>query len=257
MASGRAPANEGELAVGRATARQLHKTIGDRVTVVSTDDTRMRLRVVGITVVNDPVSLQASPGAGVFVRPSVFGALAGPSHVAQSIVIRVDPHRDRAAAIESVRRDFAGSIREASPPIGTRDLGRLRAVPWLIAGLIAILALASLVHALATVLNQNRKTLAVLAVLGFVRQQRRAVGVLASLLLVALGLAIGIPVGLFVGSAVWRAVSDGIDLPSHAALAWPVTAAETIGAAAIAVVIALVAARGPSRAAPCDELRVE
>jgi predicted lysophospholipase L1 biosynthesis ABC-type transport system permease subunit len=257
MARGRAPTSDSEVALGRATARRIHKSVGDQVTVVSSDDTKLRLRVVGIVVVNDPVSPQASAGDGAFIRPSVYDALAGPGSIPQSIVIRLDPHRDRAAAIESVRRDFAGSIREVTPQVGARDLGRLRTVPWLIAGLIALLALATFVHALVTVLGRNRTTLAVLAVLGFRRRQRRRVGLFAGLLLVALGIAIGIPAGLLLGSAVWAAVANGIDLPSGAVLAWPVAVAAAIAAIGVAVVVALVAGTGPLRTTPSEQLRVE
>ena len=257
MARGRAPTSADEVALGRATAQRIHKSVGDHVTVVSSDDTRLRLRVVGIVVVNDPVSTQASAGDGVFVRPSAYNALAGPGSIPQSLVIRLDPHRDRAAAIESVRRDFAGSIREVGPQVGARDLGRLRTVPWLIAALIALLALATFVHALLTVLARNRTTLAVLAVLGFRRRQRRRVGLFASLLLVASGIAIGVPVGLLLGSAVWTAVADGIDLPSGAVLAWPEAVAATIAAFGVAVVVALVATTGPLRTTPSEQLRVE
>ena len=127
------------------------------------------LRVVGILVVNDPITSQAGAGSGLFVTVPVFIKINGPNSVAQSVVIKLDPHHDRAAAIESVRRDFSGSIREAIPPVDARNLGHLRAVPWLIAALIAILALATLIHALVTMLARNRTTLAVLAALGFTR----------------------------------------------------------------------------------------
>ena len=50
-------------------------------------------------------------------------------------------------AIESVRRDFSGSIRAVGPQVDVRNLGHLRAVPWLISTLIAVVALATLIHA--------------------------------------------------------------------------------------------------------------
>ena len=89
--------------------------------------------------------------------PRVYKQIGGPASVAQSIVIQLDPHRNRAAAIESVRKDFSGSIRTAIPQIDARNLGRLRSVPWLIALLIALLAVATLVHALITMFARNRK----------------------------------------------------------------------------------------------------
>ena len=112
-----------------------------------------------------------------------------------------------------MRRDFSGSIREATPQVDVRNLGHLRAVPWLISALIAILALATLIHALVTIVARNRTNLAVLAALGLTRGQRRAVGVFASAALVFVGIVVAIPFGLIVGNLIWRAVTRQNGLP--------------------------------------------
>jgi len=257
MARGRAPTADNEAALGRDTARRIGKTIGDDITVVSSDGNKVRFDVVEITVVNDPITSQVGAGDGVLVRPEALTRFTGPAGVAQSIVIRLDPHRSRAEAIESVRRDFSGSIRKAIPQVDVLNLGRLRSVPWLIASLIAILALATLVHALMTMLAGNRTTLAVLAALGLTRRQRRGVGVFSSLSLVFVGVVIGIPIGLVVSQRVWRAVADGIDLPSGGATAWPTLVMASVGALGVATLVALAASRGSVRMTPSEQLRVE
>jgi ABC-type lipoprotein release transport system permease subunit len=260
MAAGRAPSDDSEVALGRETARKIHKGIGDEVNVswgTEKGPEVAHLRVVGILVVNDPISSQAGAGSGIFVTPPVFAAINGPNRVAQSVVIKLDPRHDRAAAIESVRRDFSGSIREAIPPVDARNLGHLRAVPWLIAGLIGILALATLIHALVTMLSRNRTTLAVLAALGFTRAQRRGVGMFASVALVTLGVAIGIPLGLVIGARVWTTVADGIDLPSASSPAWSAILLAGAGALGVAALVARTATRGSVRMTPSEQLRVE
>ena len=260
IARGHVPAAADEVALGRNTARRIHKGIGDQVEVrwtVNKKVKRLRLHVVGIVVVNDPINPQAAAGNGIFVRPGTFARINGRDSVAQSIVIALDPHRDRVTAIESVRRDFSGSIREAIPQVDARNLGRLRSVPWLIAGLIGILALATLVHALVTILGRNRTTLAVLAALGFTRRQRRSVGLFASVALVLVGIAIGVPFGLVIGARVWSAVSDGIDLPSASVPAWLSLVVASIGAIALAALVALATSRGTVRMTPSEQLRVE
>ena len=166
-------------------------------------------------MVNDPISSRAGAGSGSMVTPSVFNQINGLIAVAQSVVIKLDPRGDRAAAIQSLRRDFSGSIREAMPPVDARNLGRLRAVPWFIAALIGILALATLIHALVTMLSRNRTTIAVLAALGFTRAQRRGVSVFASVALVTFGIAIGIPLGLVIGARVWRTEKGSVALAQH------------------------------------------
>ena len=54
IASGRAPAGEDEVAIGRETARRIGRHVGDEVEVVSANDTRLRMRVVGIAIGDDP-----------------------------------------------------------------------------------------------------------------------------------------------------------------------------------------------------------
>jgi hypothetical protein len=256
IASGRPPAADDEVALGGKTARQLGKGIGDQVTVRSASS-EVTLRVVGTVVVNNPIASDSgAAGQGTFVRPSVFVDLVGRA-VAQSVVVTLDPRRPRATAIESVRRDFSGSIREPSPQAAVRNLGRLRAVPWLIAALIAILALATLLHALVTLLARNRNALAVLAVLGFTRGQRRGACVFATVALVLVGVVVGIPFGLLVGAHVWRSVADGVGLPSGSVLAWRPLVVAPIGVLGVAALVALSSSRGSVRATPSEQLRVE
>jgi ABC-type lipoprotein release transport system permease subunit len=257
MAEGRAPSADNEVALGRDTARTIHKGVDDDVTVVTNDDKKLPLHVVGIVVVNDPIATQSRAGDGVFVRPKVFAKITGPGSVAQSIVIKLDPHRDHAAAIESVRKDFPGSIREAIPQVDVLNLGRLRTVPWLIGALIAILALATLIHALITMLGRNRTTLAVLTALGFTRGQRRGVAIFASTALVVIGILIGFPVGLVISERVWRAITNGIDLPTQTATPWLTLAVASIGTLGIAGLVALAASRRSVRMTASEELHVE
>jgi putative ABC transport system permease protein len=125
------------------------------------------------------------------------------------------------------------------------------------ATLVAILALATLVHALVTMLARNRTTLAVLAALGFTRRQRRGVAVVASAALVCLGILIGIPIGLVLGERVWRAISEGIELPGSTAISWLTLGVASIGTLGIAALVALATSRRPARMTPSQELRAE
>lgn len=256
MLRGSPPANEGEAALGRETARLIGKDIGDEISVVFGRDVTVRLRVVGIVVVNDPIAPQASAGNGLLLRPDTFLKVAGPGSVAQSIVVRLDPRAPRQAAIESVRRDFPGSIREALPQVDALNLGRLRSVPWLIAGLVGLLATATLIHALVTILARNRTTLAVMAALGLTRRQRRAIGLYACGALVVAGVALGVPLGLVLAARLWSAVANGIDVPSASVLAWSTPIAASIGAVGITAIVALAASR-TTRVTPSGQLRVE
>jgi hypothetical protein len=256
MAEGRTPAADDEIALGESTANTLHKGVGDEVTVVS-DAARVRAHVVGIVVINDPITSQSGAGEGAYLTQPLMLKIVGHGLVPQSIVIKVDPHLDRATAIESVRRDFSGSIREATPQVDLRNLGHMRSVPWLISALVALLALATLIHALVLMLTRNRKNLAVLAALGFTRGQRRGVGIFASTALVFVGTLIAVPVGLIVGTRIWRGVTQHVGLPTQSAVPWSTLVVAPISALAIAALVSLFTSRGAARMAPSEQLRVE
>jgi hypothetical protein len=255
VSSGRAPRTNHEVALGRATAASLHKRIGDDVVLTSSLHRRAQLHVVGIAVVNDPIANDAKPDVGVIVRYPVLHRLTR-ANVPQSIVIAVDPrHRDR--AIASLTRHFSGSIRAVAPQTDVRNVGRLRALPWLLAALVAALAIATLVHALLTILGRHRATLAIVGALGFTRLQRRAVAAAASTGLTLVGAVIGIPLGLLLGARLWNAVAQGMALTEPTTWPWLALVGAPALALASAVLVALVASRGSVRNRPGQQLRVE
>jgi hypothetical protein len=257
MAEGRPPANDREVALGRETADAIGKGVGDRVRIVTGTTTSEPLTIAGILVVADAVAGDGGDaGQGAYVRRPLLLELAGEGSIPQSIVVQVDP-RDRAAGIESVRREFPASIRAAAPQADVRNLERLRAVPWLIAALVAVLALATVVHALVTMLRRHRATLAVLAVMGCTRGQRRSVALVAALAVVAAGVVIGVPLGLLGGTRLWHAIAEGLDVLVESVPAWWTALLAALAALTIATLVALLTARGSTRVTPSEQLRVE
>jgi hypothetical protein len=257
LVAGRAPESDDEVTLGRDTARSLDKGVGDEIRVRNRAGDTIRLRVVGEGLFNDPVADSTAVGKGALLTPATIRRVAGESGVSQSIAIRIDPRADRAAAVRALQRDFPGSIRAVRPGSDLQNVSRLHAVPWLIAALVGALALATLVHALVTLLGRHRSTLAVASAMGFTRGQRRQVGVLAGTGLVAVGVVIGIPVGILVGARVWRSVADSVGVPSGPVVAWLVVVTATVAALAVATAVAVIATRGAARMSPAELLRVE
>ena len=255
--SSRPPANDREVALGRETADALGKGIGDRVRLVAGNGQDARLQVVGIVVVADAVAGDGGDaGQGAYVRRPELLRLSGTGAVPQSIVVKVDPrHRDQ--GIESIRREFPASIRAAAPQADLRNLERLRSVPWFIAALVGVLALATIVHALVTMLRRHRTTLAVLAVMGCTRGQRRSVALVATLVVVAAGVVVGVPLGLVGGVRLWHGIGDGLDVVVAAVPAWWTALIAATAALALAALVALVTSRGAARMTPSEQLRVE
>ncbi len=256
---GFAPTSRREIALGAVTARRLAKGIGDTVELSAiSGPTRARLRVVGIVVINDPVNRGGGAGDGAVVTPAVMRAIF--RSIPQSIAIRLDPAVERDAAIASLEREFPGSIRLARPPDDLQNLDRLRSVPVLIAGLVAVLAFITLGYALASILHSRRHDLAVLSAIGFTRRQRRRAGVATGLLIVGTSVVLGVPLGMILGRQAWSAISENISIPLVTPAAGSVLAVVAI-VLAVAGVLAITVGGACSlvanRFSPAEQLRSE
>ncbi|MEP7204352.1 MAG: ABC transporter permease [Ilumatobacteraceae bacterium] len=258
VSAGRAPVEVDEVALGAATARALHKGIGDTLTLTSTNNAyTSTVRVVGIAVLNNPINDMSNAGDGVMLTGQGVSEIVQGTITAQSLVVRLKPDVDRDAAIASIARDFGGSTRLAGPPTDLRNLQRLRFVPWMVAALIAVLALASLVHALVTLLQRHSGDLAVMAALGMTTRQRRRVGLGSGLVIVGLSSLVGVPAGLVLGRLVWRVVAHRVFIPSSPVMPWPPTVLAPLIAVAATVCVAAIAVRWVTRHTPAAQLRSE
>ena len=257
VTSGRAPKADDEIALGGTTARRLGKTVGDSVTMAapSADITR-ELHVVGIAVVVDPVTTPTAAGAGAYVTGATMLELTR-GGVPQSIAIRLDPELDKASAIEAVRRDFPSSSRLPAPQADTANLARLRRVPWPLVALIGVLSTATFVHALVMLLGRRRRDLAVLAALGMRRGERRLVGLITALLLVATGALIGLAGGLVLGRLFWQQLASRIGLASGSRAAWAPLVLGPVVALVLALVVATLVGRRSTRGSPAALIRME
>jgi ABC-type antimicrobial peptide transport system permease subunit len=260
VTTGRAPVRIDELAMGKETADRLDKEVGDTVElamdVPGDERVTMTFTVVGIATMSNPINDQRSAGQGVYVSSVFFESLEIP-FPPQSIAIEFDPDADRAAAMRAVTERFSGSMRLAEPQADVTNLARLRSVPWLVAALVAILALTTVVHALVVIVHRHRRDLAVLAALGLTRRQQRAATTVAGGLIVGAGLVMGVPVGLLLGRVVWRALADEIDIPSGPAHTWSVSALVLGLGLLVGYAVTTLVSRRALRMPTAEALRVE
>ncbi|MET0904285.1 MAG: FtsX-like permease family protein, partial [Acidimicrobiales bacterium] len=138
------------------------------------------------------------------------------------------------------------------------DLEQARAIPRAIAAILAVIAVAALVHALAVSARERRGETALVRALGLQRGQVTAVALLQALILSAVALAVGVPLGVASGRAAWDAIASSIGSQEPPAV--PVVAvvvAVPLGVAAIAALTALATSRRAASSAPAGALRVE
>jgi len=175
-------------------------------------------------------------------------------------LIRFRPGADVRAAqhrLEQLGGGTAYDQEQAVQPIAVVDLGRLRSLPVALGVFFALLAIATVAHALVTTVRRRQRDLAVLRTLGFTRRESRlAIAWQATLLAVA-GLVIGTPLGVLGGREFWHSLATNFPLayaPPFALLAVVVVIPGTM---LIANAVAAGPAHAATRISPARALRTE
>ena len=216
VSEGRAPVGTDEIALGALTQQDLGKHLGDTVTLstnLSTSEPR-RLLIVGTAVMN--AIDEGSPGLGAVVTPALMHDVV-PNEAGDAIVVDLAENADGEAAGVAIERDLAVGGNEFDPPRrqnAVRNVERIRSLPYLLAAVVALFAVASLAHALVLSVRRNRPQLAVLKTLGFTRRQVSAAVAWEASTLSLFAVAIGVPIGLLLARWGWGAVAERLGLAS-------------------------------------------
>jgi ABC-type antimicrobial peptide transport system permease subunit len=145
----------------------------------------------------------------------------------------------------------------ATLPATVASLSALRSLPLALAIFFALLAVATVAHALVTTVRRRRGDLAILRAVGFTRRDARVAIAWQATLLAVLGVLVGVPLGIIVGRLVWRQFADSFPI----AYAPPLALVAVLVTAPVAVLIANALAVGPARSAtrsrPAEVLRAE
>ena len=144
--------------------------------------------------------------------------------------------------VRQLERTSDSEVFSARLPSELANLERVRALPWALAALLAVVALLAIVHTVVSTVRRRRRDLAMLRTLGLVDRQLSALVRWEASTFAAIGLVFGIPLGLVAGRVAWHEVATGIGVDPTATI--PVPALLLI--AIIAVVVALVAAAVPA-----------
>ncbi len=211
LLEGRAPRAPDEIVLGSKTLASVHRHVGQTVKVaLQGDGTPRTMQVVGRAVFpffgqgqDTPTSL--GDGAAVLdpgPNPDGFNFfLVGMRH--------------RPAEHDNIAR-FARNLKAtgvchqecravtAQRPADVNNYARIKTTPLALAGVLALLAVATVAHLLVTSIRRRRRDLAVLKALGFVRRQVSAAVAWQATIVVALALLIGLPVGVAAGREAWR-----------------------------------------------------
>lgn len=200
--------------------------------------------------------MSTAPGKGAVVHPTLLRRL--PIAVwPQTFLVRLDPAGDRDQAIARLRRDFPGAITISGPPAEVRDLQRIADLPALLAALIAVVALGTVTHALATSVRRRRRDLAVLKALGFLRSQVAATIAWQATTFALIALGLGIPLGIAAGRWAWRLTASQLGVASVVVVPFPAILAAAAGSVLAANLAAAVPGWAASHLHPAIALRSE
>lgn len=243
---GRLPRSVDEIALGRSLADRLDKHVGDEVEVRFGAKTRS-VRMVG-EVVGPGGDYLASPGSGAVLSYDGLKQLT-PTASTDNYFVRLEPGAEPEAFVERIL-DWQGAAYATddaglpSAPPTLVDVGRIRSAPYLVAGVLAALAVATLVHTLLVTLRRGRRDLALLRVFGASRSQVHSMVVAQAVVLVGSAAVVSVPLGIALGRLAWLAVATSLGVVVH-----PVVPLWLALVPPAALLVAVMAAVGPARRA--------
>lgn len=252
---GRAPAAPDDVVIGPATAKELHRSIGDTLRV---GQPPRALRVVGTGLL--PQTPHSSFDQGLWTTKSTLSSIGGPDALNlenTAIGVSFRPGVNAAAAVERMQSELGTEVDSTSLPQDILLLRNVRTLPKALAGFLALLGVAALGHALVTAVRRRRHDLAVLRAIGFRPLQVAGCISWQATSIATIALLVGIPLGIAAGRLSWRWVADATPLLYVA----PIAAFAIIGvipaSLLLANVLAAVPARRAARLRPADVLRTE
>ena len=134
-----------------------------------------------------------------------------PDAARQTALVELRRGADREAFTDEARRALGFTGQDISVPDLPDDLvnfGRVDAAPAVVAGSMAVVAIATLVHALIISTRRQRRDLAVLRTIGFTGGQVLAVVAWQATAMVLAAALVAVPVGIVLGRWAWLIFAD-------------------------------------------------
>ena len=258
LTSGRSPARDDEVAIGPKTAADIGVKIGDTITI---GDSGHSARVVGTALF--PTDVHAEFDEGIWLTPAQLDSTAPPAsdfRQDRRIVVRFAEGTDIDETIAQLSGALGGDVQfveTAELPDELTNLRNIRTLPLVLAGFLALLALAALSHVLATSARRRRRDFAVLRAIGLNRRATRLVLNAQGTAIGVVGLLLGIPLGVALGRIGWRLVADQVPLTNVPPFAVLVVLLIVPATVLLTNALALWPGRRVARLRPAEVLRTE
>ena len=270
--SGRGLDRPDQVVLGAITLAQLHKHLGQMITVGTGTHAR-NLRIVGtatMPAIGGPgPHLEMGTGALISYQLIPAGArnlfndpVSGP----EMVFVNIKPGANRVAAVRSLNAistklsnnfNFGVVLQQVLRPAEIVNYRSLGTTPAVLGGALAGGAVIALGLTLVASVRRRRRDLAMLKTLGFTGRQLASVVSWQATVSVACGVVIGVPLGIVIGRALWTLFATNIDAVPAPTV--PILSIVVIGVGALllANIVAAVPGRVAARTSTAVLLRTD
>ena len=265
---GHFPRAGNEIALGPKTLKLIHKKVGDHVGVGAVGVKETPFVIVGKAVI--PVvghtgnlgegSILTFEGMRAFDPQDPDLQNAVESQDTGTFLIRFKagtPVELAQKRLEGVLRPLAFNVEPPPQPGDLLNFGRSQSLPFILSGMLGLLALATLAHVLFTSIGRRRRDLAILKTLGFTRGETRRAVAWQSTTFVFVASALGLIVGILGARWLWTRYAENLGILSVPKLPVLIVVLIIPAGVLIANALALLPGRSAARTRPAMVLRAE
>jgi FtsX-like permease family len=275
LLSGHGVQSNDQIVLGTVTLGQLHKHVGDLVTVANGVARPSRLRIVGtatLPTIGVGGNQHVEMGTGALVPNLVLpthsndgyqlsGAAPGPD----AVLVRLRKG-DSAAGLRSLRQiaratstpaDYGVSVLSVQRPAEIVNYRAMGTTPAILGAVLAAGAVIALGLTLVASVRRRQRDLALLRTLGFTRRQLAVTVAWQASIAVGIGTIVGIPLGIVVGRSLWDLFAHEISVVPAPTVPVSAIVLIAIGGIVLGNLVAALPARMAARTSTALLLRAE
>ena len=262
LLSGHGLQGQGQVVLGATTLAQLHKRVGDVVTVTDGGPHPFQLRIVGTATLPSmgvAATLHTEMGTGAVLPYQDIPGTNGnqPNNILVTLVPGANLAAQQKVLQTIVPADVGGVVLPVQRPAEIADFQSMGTAPVILAGALVLGALSSLLLTLMSSVRRRRRDLALLKTLGFTRRQLSATVAWQSTAAIAAGAIVGVPLGIALGRALWDLFARQISVVPEPTVPALTVVLIVLGALVLANLVALLPGRLAGRTPAAALLRAE
>jgi putative ABC transport system permease protein len=251
LISGRMPQETNDIVIGPKTSRLIGKGVGDSVEITLLGGAAIPARIAGIGVLPS-TGHTGNLGEGTLSSLALIEEIFGEG-ILDEVIVRLEPNARASAVSGEIRKELGALVLSIDPPQSPSDIvsfGRGQSLPFMLAGVLGVMAAGTIAHLLITGIARRRRDLAILKTVGFVRRQVRGTVAWQASILAGVAALVGVPLGIAAGRWAWTSYADSLGVIPVAIVPLGTVLAVVPGALLLANLLAiypgLSAARTPS-----------